>query len=374
MKLLYICDALANHGGLERVVIDKANWFVEHGGYEVYLLTTNQPGHPVSFPLHPDVSYYDLGICFHHQYRFSGLRRQVKRLQLKKLFRKRLTEKIAEWSPDVIICTCFDYLHDIVGVKGGIPLVFESHASRLAALFLGDGLLRRFYVWYSQRAVRHAQMVVALTQGDALEWKKLTPHVCVIPNLVHLNESGLYTDWNAQSAIFVGRFTKQKDIGSLLRIWSLVYQRHPDWRLHIYGESGEEQASLLEKIKQMDANIQVHKPTPDIIEKYRESSVMLLTSVCEPFGLVLPEAMSCGLPVIAFDCPYGPADIITEGVDGFLIQDRSIEAYAEKVSLLIEHQELRRKMGTAGIASTRRYEASNVMPLWKELFTRLANK
>lgn len=374
MKIVYICDALANHGGLERVVIDKANWLVEHEGYEVCLLTANQSTHSVCFPLHPDVSHCDIGICFHHQYRFSGLRRQVKRLQLKRLFRKRLTEKFVELAPDVIICTCFDYLRDIVRVKGNIPLVFESHASCLADYFLGDGLLRRLYVWYSLRAVRNTQMVVALTQGDAHEWNKLTPHVCVIPNIVHLNESGSYSDCRAQSAIFVGRFTKQKDISSLLGIWSLVHQRHPDWCLHIYGGYGEEQDSLFAKIKQMDANIQVHESTPHILEKYRESSMMLLTSIFEPFGLVLSEAMSCGLPVVAFDCPYGPADIITDGVDGFLIRDRSIEDFVDKVSLLIDQQELRRKMGKAGIESSQRYEASKIMPLWKDLFSHLVDR
>ena len=97
-----------------------------------------------------------------------------------------------------------------------------------------------------------------------------------------------------------------------------------------------------------------------------------MTSVYEPFGLVLPEAMSCGLPVVAFDCPYGPADIITDGQDGFLIKNRNINAFAEKVCLLIEDHELRKTMGQAGVLSAQRYDASRVMPMWKELFEHLA--
>ena len=217
-------------------------------------------------------------------------------------------------------------------------------------------------------------MTVALTNGDAEEWRKLTPKVCVIPNVVHLNESGLYSDCTQKSAIYVGRFSKQKDVGSLLRIWDIVHQRHPDWWLHIYGGYGEEQDSLLTEIKQLDANIQVHETTSEIFEKYKQSSIFLLTSRYEPFGLVLPEAMSCGLPVVAFDCPYGPADIITDGTDGFLINKRSLEEFANRVCQLMDHWDLREKMSKSGIESSRKYAESCIMPLWKQLFDRLVQK
>ena len=101
--------------------------------------------------------------------------------------------------------------------------------------------------------------------------------------------------------------------------------------------------------------------------------MLLMTSLYEPFGLVLPEAMSCGLPVVAFDCPYGPADIITDGENGFLIEGRDINAYADKVCLLIENTELRQKMGQNAILSTRYYEKTNIMPQWESLFKKLVN-
>ena len=222
--------------------------------------------------------------------------------------------------------------------------------------------------------MRKAAIAVALTQGDAAEWRKLTPCVCVIPNVVHLNDSGLYSDCTAKSAIFVGRFSKQKDVGSLLHIWKFVHERHPDWCLHIYGGYGEEQDSILKEIKQMDANIQVHEATSDIMEKYLESSILLLTSIYEPFGLVLPEAMSCGLPVVAFDCPYGPADIITDEVDGFLAKSGDIKYYVDKVCFLLENEALRQKMGRAGQQTSLRYDASRVMPMWKNMFEQIINR
>ena len=99
-----------------------------------------------------------------------------------------------------------------------------------------------------------------------------------------------------------------------------------------------------------------------------KNSMLLLTSIYEPFGLVMPEAMSYGLPVVAFDCPYGPSDIITDGVDGLLVKDRSIEDFANKVCRLIEDEDLRRRMGVAGAKSSQRYSAEKIMPLWRNLF------
>lgn len=371
MKILYVCDELAIYGGLERVLVDKANWLVEQGNYDVCLLTVNQGSHPICFPLHPNVLYNDLNIRFHQYSHLPFWKRVIKKRQLCHLLRKRLARKIQEEAPDIIICTRLDYVRDTVRVKGVIPLVFESHASRLDCQFEGESMLHRLHKWYLQLAVRKAQMVVALTNGDAEEWRKLTPRVCVIPNVVHLNKSESYSDCSAKSIIFVGRFSKQKNIESLFVIWTNVHQRHPDWCLHIYGGYGELQDAMLAEIVKLDMNIQVHEPTSEIIEKYKESSILILTSRHEPFGLVLPEAMSCGLPVVSFDCPYGPADIIADGIDGFLIRNRSIEDYVDKVCMLMEDEELRRKMGRKGVQSSQRYNANQVMPQWKQLFEQI---
>jgi glycosyltransferase involved in cell wall biosynthesis len=184
----------------------------------------------------------------------------------------------------------------------------------------------------------------------------------------------LYSDCTAKSVIFVGRFSKQKDIGSLLHIWKLVHERFSDWCLHIYGGYGEEQDSLFAEIQQMDVNIQVHEATSHIMEKYRESSILLMTSNYEPFGLVLPEAMSCGLPVVAFNCPYGPADIITDGTDGFLVKAGEINIFVDKVCFLLENEAFRKKMGRAGLQNSQRFDASSVMTMWMTMFEQIIKR
>jgi len=121
-------------------------------------------------------------------------------------------------------------------------------------------------------------------------------------------------------------------------------------------------------------NTFVHKPTEQIFDSYLDSSILISTSLFEPFGLVIVEAMSCGLPVVAFDCPYGPADIITDTVDGFLVPFDNIHFFANRLCLLIEDVSLRKRMGQAAFVSSKKYDANRIIPKWEALFDELVKK
>lgn len=140
--------------------------------------------------------------------------------------------------------------------------------------------------------------------------------------------------------------------------------------LDIYGE-GENEEQVHREVETMNVNIVLHSPTDAIMEKFRESSILVLTSEFEPFGLVMPEAMSCGLPVVSFDCPFGPESIITDGVDGFLVRNRSVSDFADRICQLIEDEPLRIRMGKAAVLSAQRYAADIIMPQWQNLFETL---
>lgn len=374
MKILYVIDAIAIWGGLERVVVEKVNYLAENYDYDMHIVTADQGGHSIPFPLSPKVTYKDLGILFHQQYSFHVLYRLYKKVYLNRLYNKRLKCYIQDVHPDVIVSVRPKFINAIVRAKGLVPLVYESHSTYRGQTMIESALLEKVKAKHSISSIKNVQLIVALTEGDASEWRKINPKVCVIPNVVHLNETSDYSDCEAESVIFVGRFSKQKNIKSLLKIWKIVHYRNPNWQLQIYGGYGEEQDSLLPVIEKMNANIHVYEPTSDIMEKYKKSSILVMTSAYEPFGLVLPEAMSCGIPVVAFDCPYGPSDIITDGKDGFLIRNFDIQLFAEKVCLLMDKPDLRKKMGKAGAASSRRYEAKLIMPQWKVLFEKICTK
>ena len=370
MRILYITDALAVWGGIERVLRDKANYLVEHYGYDVHIVTTDQGPHPIPYPLDKRVKVHDLDIRFHHQYKYHGVIRLLKYRELNSLFLQRLKKAIIEISPDVIVCIRIEMLHTILKAKGNIALVCESHSMCYAYKFEKA----TFWYWLRFRSilrhVRKVDSVVALTEGDANDWRNYNSKVHVIPNVVQLNDTGKYSDLKSKIVLFVGRFTEQKDVWSLLKIWEQVHQRYPDWELHMYGE-GEQKKDFENVIRKANLNIKVFPPTSRIFDKYLTSSMLVMTSVYEPFGLVLPEAMSCGLPVVAFNCPYGPADIITDGKNGFLVEPFCIKEFAGKICTLIDDFEKRRLMGMSSASSVSQYQDVQIMPKWKNLFEKI---
>ena len=281
-------------------------------------------------------------------------------------YRHLLADRLRSIQPDLIVCTTADRIGTIVKVKGNVPLVVESHSICTRTLnHGGNWFYRRFYRNDFLRNLSKADMLVALTEGDAKEWRKYHSQVTVIPNFIHPHEQ--YTSYLcSKKVIFVGRFDYQKRVQDAISIWKNVRERHPDWTLEIYGDGDmrHEICSLASSV----GGIVIHKPTPLIFQAYQVCSLLISTSLFEPFGLVVPEAMSCGLPIVAYDCPYGPADIITDGVDGFLIKNRDVDSFSQRVCQLIESYELRCQMGRNGLLSFQRYNISDIMSKWIQLF------
>ena len=371
MRILYINDSLAVWGGLERILVEKVNYLAEKYGYDVYMITCDQGNHIIPYQVSPMVTIIDLDICFFREYNYSGFKRLFIKYKLRSQYRERLKEQLYSIKPNIIVCARLHLMGILNQVKGQIPLVVESHSLCRAYKFEVSGRVKTIIEKLYSYQVRKAQLLVALTYGDANDWMKITRNVVVIPNFVHLNNSGKYSDLKSKKALFVGRFSKQKDIGILFKIWEVVNQKHSDWQLHIYGGYGDDYEQLMYKYKKTSSCVIIHEPTPMIFDAYLNSSMLLLTSVYEPFGLVLPEAMSCGLPVISFNCPYGPSDIIKDGIDGFLVKERNVLEYANRVCQLIENSSLRTRMGQAAAVTSQRYRADLIMPIWKQLFEKL---
>ena len=368
MRIFYIYRAIAHYRGMERIFVDKINYLVQMYGFDVWLVTADQGDHPLSYELDKMAHHNDLHIRFHSASNYSIFRRPFEKIRLQYLFVKRLKNLIAIQKPDVLVCNTDVFTNLVMLAKGTLPLVVESHSiCRQTMLRKGDDLHRKLFRLYSFWNYRHASSLVALTNSDALEWQKYNSHACAITNVVHLNPIGRISVLSSKRVIFTSRFSQQKGIPYLLEIWKLVHLRHSDWLLDIYAQ-GELRDEYLPKIKELDANIQVNDGTPDIFNRYCDSSIFILTSVYEPFGLVLPEAMSCGLPVVSFDCDYGPREIITDGIDGFLVPLGNVEMFANRICQLIENPQLRQKMGNAGIISSKRYSPDIIMPQWKLLF------
>jgi len=372
MKIAYVSRVFAAWGGFERVWTDKMNALAKIPGNEILLITTDQGSHEVPYPLNENVRHIDLGIRFTRQYQCSGIKRFWIRYKLIRLFKNKMKIFLGTERPDVLMANASEFTEIILTCKGNVPLVVESHGTFTRPYHMQKmTIYNRIKSFFHNKALSKADQIVALTHGDAEQWRTINPNVSVIPNIVTMNDTNVFSDCEEKRVIFVGRMDPQKGYQYLDAIWRIVEKRHPDWRLDIYGEG----ADLLENHNMIPQGEHVypHPQTLDILDKYKESSILVLTSVYEPFGLVMPEAMSCGIPVVAFDCPYGPSDIITDGKDGFLIDCYDVEAFANQLCLLMENETLRKEMGQNAIHSVQRFRKEIIIPQWISLFESLSD-
>lgn len=365
MKIVYVFRSLALWGGIERILTDKMNWLADHG-HEVTIITTDQGSHPLTYPLDSRVRHTDLGISFHHQYRYHGLRRLLDLWKRQRLFCRKLKELLHQVQPDVLVCTTTCFVAQLVRLKGRVPLVVESHT--ICHRFVDEGRLRALRRWWLFRQLRRADVLVALTDGDAAQWRRHLCRVEVIPNMIRVPDPLPRSSLSSHRVIFVGRLEPQKQVERLLAAWRALWPAHSDWTLAIYGDG-----SLRERLQKeaRTEGVTFCQPTPRIFDCYASASMLVLTSAYEPFGLVLAEAMACGLPVVAFDCPYGPRAIISDGTDGILLPPQDDRALVGALSRLMDDEALRKRLGAAAMLSAQRFEPSKVMPAWERLFLRL---
>ena len=170
----------------------------------------------------------------------------------------------------------------------------------------------------------------------------------------------------------MGRLHPVKNFSSLIRAFKLVAQRHPDWTLKIYGQ-GEMEATLQRQIDESGLQQQVLLMgfTSNVQEALRCASICALTSLSEGFALVITEAMECGVPVVSYQCPYGPKDIITDGKDGFLVPLNDESTLANRICTLIEDETLRQNMGTVAKMNAKSYQIERIIEQWMDTFNNL---
>lgn len=376
MRIVYVTDSLAVCGGIERVLTDKMNYLSNNCGYDIVLMTLYQGPHAFPFALNRGVEYFDINVRMNNQYEYRGFLRLYIRWKLKRQIKRRLVSAMSELKPDILVCAKYEFADLLCAIKGKIPLVVESHTLCNAEKIEKTSFFRKMHMWKVKKKIRNVDAIVALTDGDANDWRKINSNVFVIPNVVSLNEKTPFATCQSKSVVFVGRLSKQKNISSLLNIWERVYLSNPDWKLHVYGEKGDIEESVYNRlIASQKIGVVIHEPVKNqMIEEYKKHSILVLTSLFEPFGLVIPESLSCGLPVVSFDSPYGPASIISDGKDGFLIPNHNEDLFVERLCRLMEDVSLRQEMGKCAIVSSKRYAEESIMPLWKKLFEDLINK
>ena len=380
MKIYYIYTALVTKGGADRVIAEKANWLAEHG-HEIAIITDTQMGREPVFPLSPKVRLIDLAVDFSQEYGHGFLVRIWMYYKLMRQYRKMVADVLMKDRPDIVISTLGRDISFITKIKDGSKKIGEAHTTKhfirnfhlLEQRNVIFKYLTKFFRWHMDRQVNRLDALVVLTSQDEHDWGDKIP-IYVIPNSFPFYPDKPSLCENKQ-AIIVGRYNSAKGYNYLIDAWKIVYQKHPDWIINIFG-SGEYKDRVRKQIQ--DNGLQdvviMNNPIDHIMEEYLKSSIYVMSSVFEGFAMVLLEAMSCGLPCVSFDCPYGPRNVITDGVDGILVEYLNSQALADNICKLIENEELRKRMGNNGRRNVLRFSREMIMPQWVELFKSLTNK
>ncbi len=380
MRIVYCIPQMHHPGGIERIVSIKANYFSEQMGWDVYIVASQQKGLPAFYKLSPKIKLLDLDIDYEATLVLPVYKRIALKLILQRRHKRLLTKLLDDIKPDITISTFNNEASFLPQIKDGSKKVLEFHFSRgykkILAKVFKVGLLTKLAYYISTlndeyRIIPRFDQFVVLTKEDLEMWKPRIKNAISIPNIAEIQEN-VPVSLHAQRAIAVGRLDAQKSFDRLVDIWAKVNLKHPDWSLDIYGD-GKDEAFLRNKISDLglSSKILIHRPTPQIFEKYRTSSMLLMTSTFEGWGLILSEAMSFGLPTVAYSCKCGPKDIIKNGEDGFCVAEGDQQMFIEKVNYLIENPEIRKAFGEVAVKNIKRYSKDNVMPQWVSLFEQL---
>ncbi len=370
MRIVYVYHSLAIWGGVERVWVEKMNYLARSYGFDIYIITYNQGNHSIPYCLDERVHHLDLGVCTHKKYSFHWFCRIWANFYYQRLLDVRLFDSVKILAPDIIVTTVSGEMVNLWKKIDKTPILVETHRG-----YKNDLLEMKWWHIFNYFSIKNylknVDVIVSLTEKDVEKWGKKYRRVCMIPNIVNLNSTGHYSKVIEKHIIFVGRFDKQKGIPELLSVWRIVHAKHPEWQLDMYGE-GPYKQKLLRLFDFKQYNINVFDPVSDIHSRYINSSILVLTSEYEPFGLVISEAMSCGIPVVSFEGD-GPCSIITDGKDGYIVRNRNIQTFADKLCLLMEDEQMRIRMGRTAIESSKRFSPEKVMPKWKNLFESIVN-
>ena len=358
MKILYLTNDISVLGGIEKVLQIKVKYFTEKYSYKIKILSQNNKNKNNFFNINKNIEIKSLNMKLTRSFFIRQIQRIKKFFYLRKILKK---EKY-----DIIVTT--GTILDLILVfwKDSI-LIREFHVSKNNKLNINQkNILKRsienFYLSKYDK-------IIILTEEDKKNWK--LPNIEVIPNSLPFYTEE-FSKCENKKIISVGRLVYQKGYDILIDVWNIISKKYPDWVLEIYGD-GPEKENLQNKINKLglEKSFLLKGAVKDIQDKYLESSIYVMSSRYEGMPMVLLETMACGLPVISFDCPCGPKDIIKNNEDGFIVKFGNIEQMAEKIEELIIDEEKRKLFGKNARKNIQRYSQDKIMNQWKELFEEL---
>lgn len=369
MRIMFIIRSLANAHGVERTFIDKANYLAEHG-HDVMMVTYEQGLHEYAYPVSSSVKRIDLDCRYFTIFKYSMPRRILEAYKIKKRFKKKIRILVEKTLPDVVVASTYEgeFMNEIVGLKDKTRIILESHTAFVAQLN-GKKLTEKVRKQFVVNKIKCCDLLITLTRQDANCWKRYVKNVKVVVNPITDYPEVLKHDEKVEGRIMAaGSLQHIKRFDRLIDAFSLIADRYPQWHVVIYGDGPEKQELKKKIIKYgLEGRIFLKGLTHNIYLEYQRSQFFVLSSDNEGFGLVIVEAMSCGLPVVSTDCSFGPSEIIDNNVTG-LLSKMEVKDLSIKMEWMITHEKERLEMGVNAHKSASRYKMDNVMKEWEAAY------
>ena len=380
VKIVYCTPALYMAGGVERVLTLKANYMADVLGYDITIILTEGKDKPLFYPLSDKIKVINLDVDFEVLWTCSFVKKIFVYLQKQRIFKKRLTEELIRLKPDITVSLLRREINSINDIQDGSRKIGELHVNRANYRNFEAGdtniVKRLFAKYWMHNLVSHLKRLdrfVVLTEEDKASWTELS-NVEVIPDPLAFDIDQVSPLTNKR-VIAVGRYVYQKGFDLLLQAWKMIEQQHPDWELVIYGMGDRMPYEQIITELQIDrTRCHLNGSTSDIKAEYLNSSLFVFSSRFEGFGMVLIEAMACGLPVVSFDCPCGPKDIVRHNEDGLLVPSGDTSQLADALHQMMSGERKRHSMASAAIKNVQRFKLDVICERWNALFENVVRK
>ena len=366
MNILYVIPNINIAGGISRIVIDKINYLSKTEKFKIFLCYYGNGNDKSVYQIDDKVQL--------HAIKITGKNSIFGRIKKVIFATNEIRRFVKDNKIDVIVNANAQYLlWTLPFVCKGIKKVHEFHFSYQGQLILDlqtfkNPILRNVLRGFRRFCISHFDKAIVLTPSDKENWH--LKNIEVIPNFTNISYCGDYPI-ESKTALSIGRLEHQKDFQLMVKAWKLVNQKHPDWRLNIFGEG-----SMKKEIENLvtDCGLE-HKVflmgnTHNVIYEYSHSSFFVSSSRYEGLPLVLIEALCCGLPCVGFDIT-GVNDMIKDNETGILVKERTAELLASGICRLIENPKLRENMHQKAIMESGQYTKEYVMNKWVSLFMAL---
>ena len=347
-KIFFYTDDITYVGGVERVIINLSNEFIKKNRV---IIISNAMNSEIKYEYDKRIEFIDL--CLNKNFFLTRKLEIIKKMNNILKNEDGIVLGMGAWNATVL------------------AFIKNTKLIKIASEHLAFTKIPKKTMILRKILYRYLDGITILTKHNFYNYKKLKNNVYIIPNYINYNNTLEKAHLINKKVISLGRLESQKGYDLLLKIWFEVEKINKEWILEIYGDGSKKQELLKLKLELKLKNVIFMGETREVEEKLKSASIYVMSSRYEGFGLVLLESLACGVPCIAFDCETGPNDILVDGENGYLIKENDMKNFSEKLLILMNNLELRKKMALNGKGTLLKYSKEKIIEDWYKMFDEL---